>query len=404
MSADPGSASWEIPRASSASKRAPCSLSRCSLSRPAPRGSAAADVPLSRSSLLAATPTSTGADYPRHSHRKPAWAAASTTAHGASRYSRHAGSRGPAEILGRDGVEEFPELLDLVFLLVRDGHAHLVQDLFTGEDLRAGAQGQRDRVRWPRAHLGAVGEDQVSVEDPVPQLGDVHRPQLDVQNLEDVLEQIVRQRPDGDHALLRKGDCRSLDRPDPDWQVAIPLRLLEQDDGAVRRHLDPDADDLHLPHCSSVLTCLASPCWPPLPLPSDTRNRPEADLRPPAEGSEESPTWSDMPGPGSYLPTRPGAAASPASPSADSTSVACSRKVRSAICQAVRAAASLAPGSRWRSCGATTCSIRLASRSAAALTARRCRACTPYWRSAATARTTARASGPYCRPTRRIRP
>src|SRR3984957_6854368 len=394
MSADPRSASWEIPSASSASKRPPWAL----------RGSPAADVPLSRSSLLAATPTSTGADYPRHSHRKPAWAAASTTAHGASRYSRHAGSRSPAEVLRGDGVEEFTELLDLVFLFIRDGHAHLVQDLLAGEDLRAGAQGQRDRVRWPRAHLGAVGEDQVRVEDPVPQLGDVHRPQLDVQNLEHILEQIVRQRPDGNHALLGEGDCRCLDRPDPDGQVPVPLRLLEQDDGAVRRHLDPDADDLHLTHCRSVLTCLASPFWPPVPLPRYTRNRPEADLRPPADGSEESTTWSDIPAPGSYRPTRLGAAASPASPRADSTSVPCTRKGRAAICQAVRAAASLASGSRWRSCGATTCSTRLASRSAAALTARRCRACTPYWRSAATARATARASGPYCRPTRRVRP
>src|SRR5580692_8426326 len=341
MSADPKSASWEIPSASSASKRTPCSLSRRSLSRRASLGSPAADGPPSRSSLLTATPTSTGADYPRPSHRKPARVAASTTTHGASRHSRHAGSRGPAEVLRRDCVEEFPELLDLVFLFVRDGHAHLVQDLLAGEDLRAGAQGQRDRVRWPRAHLGAVGEDQVRVEDPVPQLGDVHRPQLDIQHLEHILEQIVRQRPDGHHTLLGEGDCRCLDRPDPDGQVPITLRLLEQDDGAVRRHLDPDADDLHLPHCSSVLTCLASPFWPPLPLPRYTRNRPEADLRPPAAGSEESPTWSDMPGPGSYLPTRPGTAASPASPSADSTSVACRRKVRSAICQAVRTAASL---------------------------------------------------------------
>src|SRR5580704_9798900 len=118
MSPDPGSASREIPSASSASKRAPCSLSWR-----APRGSPAADVPLSRSSLLAATPTSTGADYPRHSHRKPARVAASTTAHGASRYSRHAGSCSPAEVLRGDGVEEFPELLDLVFLFIRDGYA-----------------------------------------------------------------------------------------------------------------------------------------------------------------------------------------------------------------------------------------------------------------------------------------
>src|SRR6516225_809202 len=51
------------------------------------------------SPLVTATPTSTGADYPRYSHRKPAQAAASTTTGGAS---RHSGGRsgGPAEVLG----------------------------------------------------------------------------------------------------------------------------------------------------------------------------------------------------------------------------------------------------------------------------------------------------------------
>ena len=168
--------------------------------------------------------------------------------------------------------------------------------------------------------------------------------------------------------------------------------------------------------------------WPPLPLPRYTRNRPEADRSPPAGGPVASGarwlpwgTWAwwdglDPAGPkfpkfsagsaASSSKTRAcrGAEASPASASADSTSVACSRKVRSAICHAVLAAASRAPGPRCRSWGATTCSTRLASRSAAALTARRCLACTPYWRSAATARATASASPPYCRPTRRIRP
>src|SRR5271169_4812620 len=40
------------------------------------------------SPLVTATPTSTGADYPRYSHRKPTQAAASTTTDGASRHSR----------------------------------------------------------------------------------------------------------------------------------------------------------------------------------------------------------------------------------------------------------------------------------------------------------------------------
>ncbi len=91
--------------------------------------------------------------------------------------------------------------------------------------------------------------------------------------------------PKGNHALLGEGDRRRLDRPDPDGQVPVPLRLLQQDDGAVGWHFDPDADDLHLPHFSSVLTCLGNLCWPLLPLPRYTRNRPEADRSPPPDGS-----------------------------------------------------------------------------------------------------------------------
>src|SRR6266699_513311 len=304
----PGSApDWSgtpgIPGTSSSSNRVPCEM---------PCEPAAAEALLSEtrpppSPLVTATPTSTGADYPRYSHRKPTRAAASTTPRGASRHSGAAvpyqgaipvcgRSGGPAEVLGRDGVEELPELLDfrfVVFLLLRDGHARLVQDLLAGEDLRAGAQRQRDRVGRPRADLSAVGEDQVRVEDPVPQRGDVHRSELDVQHFEHVTEQIMRQRAKGNHALLGEGDRCCLDRSDPDRQVPVALRLLEQDDGAVRWHLDPDADDLHLPHYSSVLTCLGTSAWPPLPLPRYTRNRPEADRSPPAAGPVAS-----GPGPG----------------------------------------------------------------------------------------------------------
>src|ERR1700746_1197391 len=104
------------------------------------------------SPLVTATPTSTGADYPRYAHRKPPHAVASTTARGGSRHSGgpvpyqgawrvRSRSGSPAEVLGRDGVEELPELLDfrlVVFRLLRDGHARLVQDLLAGEDLSAG--------------------------------------------------------------------------------------------------------------------------------------------------------------------------------------------------------------------------------------------------------------------------
>src|SRR5258708_6682106 len=76
-------------------------------------------------------------------------------------------SRRAAEVLGRDRIEELAELLDLVFLLVRDRDARLVEDLLAGVDLRSGPQRKRDRVRRARADLLAVREHEVGEVDPV---------------------------------------------------------------------------------------------------------------------------------------------------------------------------------------------------------------------------------------------
>src|SRR5262249_6804264 len=73
----------------------------------------------------------------------------------------------PSEVLRTDGVQELAELLDFVFLLVRDRHPGLVQDLLTGEDRRTGPERERDRVRRPGAHFLPVGEDEVGEEDTV---------------------------------------------------------------------------------------------------------------------------------------------------------------------------------------------------------------------------------------------
>src|SRR5215472_682697 len=100
-------------------------------------------------------------------------------------------SGGAAEVLGRDVVEELAELLDLVFLLVRDRDARLVQYLLVGEDRRPGAQCQRDRVRGPGADGGAVGEHQVGEEDAIAQGGDVHGLELDAQRLQDVPHKVM---------------------------------------------------------------------------------------------------------------------------------------------------------------------------------------------------------------------
>src|SRR5690606_8124722 len=52
--------------------------------------------------------------------------------------------------------------------------------------------------------------------------------------------------------LLGQCDGRSLDRANPNGKVALPVSLLEQDNRLVCRHLDSDADDLHMLHCGSV--------------------------------------------------------------------------------------------------------------------------------------------------------
>src|ERR1700733_2980729 len=97
----------------------------------------------------------------------------------------------PAEVLGSDRVEELTELLSLLLLLVRYRDPGLLEDLVGREDRGARPQRQGDRVRWPRADLLAVREDQIREERAVAQGGDVHRAQLHVQCLEDVPPQAM---------------------------------------------------------------------------------------------------------------------------------------------------------------------------------------------------------------------
>ena len=126
-----------------------------------------------------------------------------------------------------------------------------VEDVLRAEDRRPGAQGQRDRVGRAGADLDSGGEHQQRVEDTVAQLGDPDLHQLDAERLEHVAQQVVRHRPGRHHTLLGERDGGRLDGTDPDRQVALPRDLAEQDDRLVRRHLDPNPDDverLHAPH------------------------------------------------------------------------------------------------------------------------------------------------------------
>src|SRR3954453_9149087 len=84
-----------------------------------------------------------------------------------------AGSGACTEVPGGDLVEELPELLDRVLLLVRDLDADLVEQLLCPEDRCSGADGQGDRVRWTGTDHALVTEDQLGDVDPVAHLGDV---------------------------------------------------------------------------------------------------------------------------------------------------------------------------------------------------------------------------------------
>src|SRR3712207_9110650 len=64
----------------------------------------------------------------------------------------------------------------------------------------------------------------------------------------DLAQQVVGHRPGRAHALLLEGDRRRLDRADPDGEVPLALRLLEQQDRLVPGQLDSDADDSEFLH------------------------------------------------------------------------------------------------------------------------------------------------------------
>jgi len=67
------------------------------------------------------------------------------------------------EVLRRDLLQEFAELLDLVLLLVRDDDADIGQDLLGTPDRRTDAQRQRDRVTRPGRHPDTVAEKRFEV-------------------------------------------------------------------------------------------------------------------------------------------------------------------------------------------------------------------------------------------------
>ncbi len=97
-------------------------------------------------------------------------------------------------------------------------------------------------------------DDEDRVEDLVAQLDDADLGDAVAERLDDVLEQVVGQRPRRLDALLRVGDGGRLGGTDPDGQVALTVPLAQQHDRLVRGHFDPhpeDVDGLHLVHVTS---------------------------------------------------------------------------------------------------------------------------------------------------------
>src|SRR3954452_19943075 len=158
-----------------------------------------------------------------------------------------------AEVLRGDLVEELAELLDLVLLLVGDLDADLVEELLGPEDRGTRADGEGDGVRRAGADRPLVAEDQLGDVDAVAHLGDVDRLEGGAEGADDLAQQIVGHRPGGPHALLLEGDPGCLARADPDREVPLAVRLLQQQDRLVPGQLDADADNSKLLHGSAPM-------------------------------------------------------------------------------------------------------------------------------------------------------
>src|SRR5262245_20200493 len=152
------------------------------------------------------------------------------------------------EVFGSDLLEKFAELLDLGFLLVRNGHAGFAEHLLGADDPDVHPKRQRDRVRGPGADLDAAGEGQLAKEHTLAQVGDAHLGELLPSGQQHVAEKVMRHRPRRDDPLLSMGDRARFVGPYPDGQEPISADLSEQDDRIVGRHLYPDTHHVELTH------------------------------------------------------------------------------------------------------------------------------------------------------------
>src|SRR5687768_9285952 len=159
-----------------------------------------------------------------------------------------------AEIFRVELLEPFLQLLDVERRVRRrlfGLHSALVEQPVAGEDRSVKPEGERDAVARARIHLEHV----VLASDE--QLGEIgvlldraydDAPQFAAEADDDLLEQVVRERPLRLHPLQLHGDRARLGRSDPDGQHARPIGLAQDDDRTVGRPIEAemcDRDFLH---------------------------------------------------------------------------------------------------------------------------------------------------------------
>src|SRR4029453_11410203 len=164
------------------------------------------------------------------------------------------------EVLRTDLVEELAEFPYLALLVVAllDQDGGLAEHALLREDRRVGPHRQGDGVAGPARHrepAAVLAQLDGGVEGAFLEPGGDHPLDRDHQLVEEVLEQVVGERPGGGHALQGEGDRGRLDVADPDGEEALALTLLEEHDRRLGGELDPYADEgpLHQPTPPSSL-------------------------------------------------------------------------------------------------------------------------------------------------------
>src|SRR5687767_1550738 len=141
--------------------------------------------------------------------------------------------------------------LPVVVVIGAKHDAGLLHDGVFDEDGDPRADGEGDGVTGAGVDLDfapVLAQDDAGVEDIVGEVGDgdpLHGP---AHVVDDGPHQVVRERARGGDALQLHGDRFRLIGSDPDWQVALPVDLLEDDDAVLGHQADSDAFDHRLDH------------------------------------------------------------------------------------------------------------------------------------------------------------